>query len=59
MPTLLGAYLHDETGAAALEYALILSIVGTGIGLSALAFGQTLANLFAHLDQCLKNPVSC
>ena len=39
MKTFLKTFLADETGASAAEYALILAIVGVGIGAAALALG--------------------
>jgi pilus assembly protein Flp/PilA len=33
-------FLRDESGASAAEYALIIAIVGVGIGAAALALGQ-------------------
>ena len=38
------AYLKDETGASAAEYALILAIVGTAIAAAALLLGDTIHN---------------
>ncbi len=39
MKTFLKTFLTDETGASAAEYALILAIVGVGIGAAALSLG--------------------
>jgi len=59
MRSLFGAYVADETGAAAFEYALILAIIGASIGASAFILGQTLENVFNTFSQCLKNLSSC
>jgi pilus assembly protein Flp/PilA len=40
MKTFLKTFLTDESGASADEYALILAIVGVGIGAAALALGN-------------------
>jgi pilus assembly protein Flp/PilA len=39
MTNFLKTFLRDETGASAAEYALIIAIVGVGIGAAALALG--------------------
>ncbi len=41
------AFLKDESGASAAEYALILAIVGTGIGLAAVALGGAINGAIA------------
>jgi pilus assembly protein Flp/PilA len=43
MLKLLKAFGHDESGAAAAEYALILAVVGGGIAAAALLLGQSIA----------------
>ncbi|HKR91221.1 Flp family type IVb pilin [Novosphingobium sp.] len=40
MKTFLKTFLKDDSGASAAEYALILAIVGVGIGAAALALGS-------------------
>jgi len=40
MKTFLKTFLKDESGASAAEYALIIAIVGVGIGAAALALGN-------------------
>lgn len=39
MKTFIKNFVRDESGASAAEYALILAIVGVGIGAAALALG--------------------
>lgn len=39
MKTFLTTFLHDESGASAAEYALLLAIVGVAIGAAALTLG--------------------
>lgn len=40
MKDFLKTFLKDESGASAAEYALIIAIVGVGIGAAALALGN-------------------
>lgn len=42
------SFLRDESGASAAEYALIIAIVGVGIGAAALALG-------ANVEQAIGN----
>ncbi|WP_225871468.1 Flp family type IVb pilin [Qipengyuania atrilutea] len=39
MKTFLKSFIADESGASAAEYALIIAVVGVGIGAAALALG--------------------
>ena len=38
------SFIHDESGAAAAEYALILAIVGAGIALAAGNLGKAISS---------------
>jgi len=40
MKTFLKTFLNDQSGASAAEYALIIAIVGVGIGAAALVLGN-------------------
>lgn len=40
MKTFLKTFLRDESGASAAEYALIIAVVGVGIGAAALFLGE-------------------
>lgn len=40
MKTFLKTFLKDESGASAAEYALIIAVVGVGIGAAALVLGN-------------------
>lgn len=44
MKTFLKSFLNDESGASAAEYALILAIVGVGVGAAALVLGNNVTN---------------
>ena len=47
MKTFLKTFLKDESGASAAEYALIIAVVGVGIGAAALVLG---ANVKEAID---------
>ncbi|WP_095013116.1 Flp family type IVb pilin [Tsuneonella mangrovi] len=44
MKTFLKTFIADESGASAAEYALIIAIVGVGIGAAALILGNNVTN---------------
>ena len=44
MRNFLKTFLKDESGASAAEYALIIAVVGVGIGAAALILGNNVAN---------------
>jgi len=50
------AFLRDESGASAAEYALILAIVGTGIAVAALFLGGTIGNAVNSAGKCIATP---
>jgi pilus assembly protein Flp/PilA len=54
--TKLVAFLRDDSGASAAEYALILAIVGTGIAVAALFLGGTIGNAINDASKCINNP---
>lgn len=43
MKTLLKNFIRDESGASAAEYALIIAVVGVGIGAAALVLGNNVS----------------
>ena len=47
------AFLADEGGASAAEYALILAIVGGGIALAAIALGGAIATSMNNIADCI------
>lgn len=61
MTNFLKTFLRDETGASAAEYALIIAIVGVGIGAAALALGNNvtaaIGNAANAVDDC-NNPTA-
>ena len=56
MKTFLKTFLADESGASAAEYALILAIVGVGIGAAALTLG---ANVGAAIGDAAVDVYKC
>ena len=52
------AFLRDESGASAAEYALILAIVGAGIAVAALYLGGTIGNAVNDAGKCIATPSS-
>ena len=54
----LAAFLRDESGASAAEYALILAIVGTGIAVAAIFLGGAIGNSMNDAGKCINNPSS-
>jgi pilus assembly protein Flp/PilA len=56
MKTFLKTFLKDESGASAAEYALIIAVVGVGIGAAALVLGanveQAVGNAANEVDDC-------
>jgi pilus assembly protein Flp/PilA len=49
------AYLGEEDGASAAEYALILAIVGAAIAASAIFLGQTIASAVNSAASCISS----
>jgi pilus assembly protein Flp/PilA len=56
MKTFLKTFLVDESGASAAEYALIIAIVGVGVGAAALSLGANveaaIGNASNEVDDC-------
>jgi pilus assembly protein Flp/PilA len=46
-------FLRDENGAAAIEYALIVSLIGTGLIVSLQELGQTVAGIYLDIGRAL------
>ena len=62
MKNFLKTFIADESGASAAEYALIIAIVGVGIGAAALALGanvtQAVGNASNEVNKCNNNTAS-
>jgi pilus assembly protein Flp/PilA len=59
MKTFIKNFIADESGASAAEYALIIAVVGVGIGAAALVLGNNVTNAVGtaanEVDKCNKN----
>ncbi|MGX7953475.1 Flp family type IVb pilin [Tsuneonella sp. HG249] len=59
MKNFLKTFVADESGASAAEYALIIAIVGVGIGAAALVLGNNVTAAIGgaanDVDQCNKS----
>ena len=59
MKTFLKNFIADETGASAAEYALIIAVVGVGIGAAALVLGgnveAAIGNAATDVHNCNNN----
>lgn len=53
MTKFFSAFLRDESGASAAEYALILAIVGTGIAVAATALGGAISGAMNKSATCI------
>jgi pilus assembly protein Flp/PilA len=47
------AFLRDESGASAAEYALILAIVGAAIAVAAVALGESIGDAIQDASDCI------
>lgn len=56
MKTFLKNFVADEAGASAAEYALIIAVVGVGIGAAALVLG---ANVKTAIDNASEDVYNC
>lgn len=52
---LIRSFLHDESGATAIEYGLIAALIGTAIIGGMGAYGAELGNLFNSVSLTLRN----
>ena len=51
----ISAFLKDENGASAAEYALILAIVGAAIAAAAIFLGNTIATAVNNAASCISS----
>ncbi len=49
------AFLKDESGASAAEYALLLAIIGAGVGVAVFALGGSIAGAIQKASNCVGN----
>jgi pilus assembly protein Flp/PilA len=50
------AYLNEQDGASAAEYALILAIVGAAVATAAIFLGGAIASAINSAGSCIKSP---
>ncbi len=55
MKTFLKNFIADETGASAAEYALIIAVVGVGIGAAALFLGANITDAIEGASEDVYN----
>jgi len=53
------AYLTEQDGASAAEYALILAIVGAAIAAAAIFLGSTIATAINSAASCISQGTAC
>ncbi|HTX51002.1 MAG TPA: Flp family type IVb pilin [Caulobacteraceae bacterium] len=53
------AFLQDEEGASAAEYALILAIIGAAIAFAMVFLGGSISNAVYHAGNCISNTNDC
>jgi pilus assembly protein Flp/PilA len=56
---LIKSLLFDRSGASAAEYAIILAVVGTGIGFAAALLSDSIAGAINDASTCISTPASC
>ncbi|HEY4030441.1 MAG TPA: hypothetical protein VGM25_08865 [Caulobacteraceae bacterium] len=55
----LSAYLSDQNGASAAEYALILAIVGAAVAAAAIFLGQSISTAINSAASCISKGTGC
>ena len=48
------SFLSDESGASAAEYALILAIIGAGVGVAVFSLGSAITKKVGDATNCMK-----
>ena len=52
------SFLKDESGASAAEYALILAIIGAGVGVAVFSLGSAIKNRIGEAANCINSPLA-
>jgi pilus assembly protein Flp/PilA len=52
-------FLTDESGASAAEYALLLAIIGAGVGVAVFALGGAISTSITKASNCVTNATTC
>jgi pilus assembly protein Flp/PilA len=58
MTKLLKNFAKDESGATAIEYGLIATLIAVAIIVGATALGSSLSTKFDNISNCLDNPTT-
>ena len=58
MTKFLSAFMRDESGASAAEYALILAVVGAGIVVGAVALSDAIGTAMDDAAKCISDPTA-
>jgi pilus assembly protein Flp/PilA len=58
MKTLFARFAKDESGATAIEYGLIATLIAVAIIVGATALGTSLNGLFQGLSTCISTPTA-
>jgi len=58
MRKLLTGYLRDESGATAIEYALIVALIGAGLVIGLQDLGNSVAGMYADIGRALDGVLS-
>lgn len=59
LTTTLSNLWHDESGASAAEYALILAIIGAGIAAASLSLGNAISGAMTGTATCIDDTANC
>lgn len=54
MQKFIAGFLRDESGATAIEYALIVALIGTGLIVVLQDLGQTVTGMYADIGRALE-----
>ena len=54
----IASFLNDESGATAIEYALIVALIGTALLVVLQSLGQTVSDMYASIGRALDDVVA-
>ncbi len=58
MRKIIAGFLRDESGATAIEYALIAALIGTALIVALQSLGQTVSDMYAGIGRALDDVVA-
>ena len=56
---ILTGFWHDEHGAAAAEYALILAVIAAGLAIAAGTLGEAITGAMDNASSCIESYTNC